>query len=82
MVVDAMLKSTEDRAASAIYKKILGPEAAAALEGLLGPLAEVGSWRGCGAGFPPALLLAEPSPRAGACGPSGIAGVGSRWRAT
>lgn len=43
MVVDAMLKSTEDRAASAIYKKILGPEAAAALEGLLGPLAEVGS---------------------------------------
>jgi hypothetical protein len=39
MVVDAMLKSTADKKASAIYRTILGPEGSALLDSILGPLA-------------------------------------------
>ncbi|GIL83740.1 hypothetical protein Vretimale_10529 [Volvox reticuliferus] len=39
MVVDAMLKSTEDKTSSVIYKKMLGTKAAGLLEAVLDPLA-------------------------------------------
>ncbi|PNH06893.1 hypothetical protein TSOC_006701 [Tetrabaena socialis] len=39
MVVDAMLRSTEDRSASQVYRKILGPEAGQLLDSIMGPLA-------------------------------------------
>ena len=39
MVVDAMLKSTADKKASAIYRTILGQEGSALLDSILGPLA-------------------------------------------
>ncbi|GLI64316.1 hypothetical protein VaNZ11_007541 [Volvox africanus] len=39
MVVDAMLKSTEDKTSSVIYKKMLGTKAAGLLEAVLAPLA-------------------------------------------
>ncbi|GLC67053.1 hypothetical protein PLESTF_000509700 [Pleodorina starrii] len=39
MVVDAMVKSTEDNASSMIYKKMLGQNAAVLLDAVLGPLA-------------------------------------------
>ncbi|KXZ53959.1 hypothetical protein GPECTOR_6g878 [Gonium pectorale] len=39
-LVDALLKSTDDRKASAIYKRILGPEAGAILDSVLDPLQE------------------------------------------
>ncbi|GIL92445.1 hypothetical protein Vretimale_6484 [Volvox reticuliferus] len=39
MVVDAMLKSTDDKTASQIYKKILGTEAGDLLDKILDPLA-------------------------------------------
>ncbi|GLC67068.1 hypothetical protein PLESTF_000511500 [Pleodorina starrii] len=39
MVVDAMVKSTEDTASSIIYKKMLGQNAAGLLDAVLGPLA-------------------------------------------
>ncbi|KAG2425843.1 hypothetical protein HXX76_013467 [Chlamydomonas incerta] len=40
MLVDALLRSIEDRTASSIYKKILGPEAAALLDSAIEPLVE------------------------------------------
>ncbi|EFJ50789.1 hypothetical protein VOLCADRAFT_103851 [Volvox carteri f. nagariensis] len=39
MVVDAMLKSTEDKTSSVIYKKMLGTKAAGLLDAVLDPLA-------------------------------------------
>ncbi|GLC66739.1 hypothetical protein PLESTF_000467000 [Pleodorina starrii] len=39
MVVDAMLKSTEDKTSSVIYKKMLGQKAAGLLDAVLDPLA-------------------------------------------
>ena len=39
MVVDAMLKSTADKKASAIYRTILGQKGSALLDSILGPLA-------------------------------------------
>ncbi|PNH04128.1 Ankyrin repeat domain-containing protein 17 [Tetrabaena socialis] len=39
MVVDAMLRSTEDRRAAQVYRKILGPEAGQLLDSIMGPLA-------------------------------------------
>ncbi|PNH06388.1 hypothetical protein TSOC_007262 [Tetrabaena socialis] len=39
MVVDAMLRSTEDRSASQVYRKILGQEAGQLLDSIMGPLA-------------------------------------------
>ncbi|KAG2424653.1 hypothetical protein HXX76_014377 [Chlamydomonas incerta] len=40
MLVDALIKSTEDRTASAIFKQILGEQAAAQLEVVLDPLSD------------------------------------------
>ncbi|PNH08377.1 Ankyrin repeat and KH domain-containing protein 1 [Tetrabaena socialis] len=39
MVVDAMLRSTEDRTASQVYRKILGQDAGQLLDSIMGPLA-------------------------------------------
>ncbi|PNH08664.1 hypothetical protein TSOC_004755 [Tetrabaena socialis] len=39
MVVDAMLRSTEDRSASQVYRKILGQAAGQLLDSIMGPLA-------------------------------------------
>jgi hypothetical protein len=42
MLVDALLKSTEDASASAIYKRMLGPKAAGLLDSIMGPLTTAG----------------------------------------
>ncbi|PNH09709.1 hypothetical protein TSOC_003683 [Tetrabaena socialis] len=39
MVVDAMLRSTDDRSASQVYRKILGQDAGQLLDSIMGPLA-------------------------------------------